>query len=254
MKKLLIVFGMLFTISPLYGQSWVAVSGKHENKKNFSYDMQSVKSYPGLVVFNTRHEVTGGRLFYFHKLAYMCGSKEIRKIASFLDANKESKQSFSPEVNDYGVIEHMAVPNLVNQISKSCGTRFSRDDIEIVLTATNDEVTITLPKETILKGNTVVMWHKIYPYVREPIIIDGKELKIDDEVYYNYKIQKNIGYKLISWEFDCTSKSSGALSTVEYDVHGNVRSSSDFSKIKALTFVVPGSVGKTALDFACSLR
>lgn len=251
----LIYFVFIYSfLSAANAQSWINITGQHQHKKNFVYDSQSINVYPGLVTFNTRYEVPGTKLFFFHKLAYLCGNKEVHGIASAIDGDKNSMPNLISEVSDYGVIEHMIVPGLVNPISKFCGTRVSRNNLEIPISASNDDITFMLPKETAISGFRVAIWEKKYSYIKEPIMINGEEYNVKGEVIFNKKILRNIGYEISSWEYDCSTKSAAILSNVKYDVHGNATSSNDFSKIKSFSKVVPGTIGQRSLEFACGLR
>ena len=254
MIKLISFTFIYFFLSGANAQSWINISGQYQHKKNFVYDSQSINVYPGLVTFNTRYDIPGSKLFFFHKLAYLCGSKEIHGIASAVEADKNSVPNLVSEVSDYGIAEHMIVPGLINPISKFCGTRVSRNNLEIPISASNDEITFMLPRETVISGFRVVIWQKKYSYTKEPIMLNGEEYKVNGEVIFNKKILRNIGYELFSWEYDCSAKSTAILSTVKYDVHGNVTSSTDFSNSKSFSKVVPGSVGQRNLEFACGLR
>lgn len=253
MKHLIALLSLVIIgINHSIAQNWVSVAG--QNKKNLVYDSQSIDVYPGMVVFNTRYEIPKSELFYFHKLAYLCGSKEVHGIASTLNTEKKLIPHMTSEIMDKGVVEHMAIPGLVNQISKFCGTRVSRNNLEMPISVSNDLVSFVLPKETVINGFRVVMWHKNYSYIKEPLMVNGEEYKVDGEVIFNKKILRNIGYQLYAWEYDCSSKTSAVLTTVDYDLHGNVKNTYDFSSRKNFSTVVPGSVGKTNLDFACGLR
>ncbi len=254
MIKLIFFTFIYFFLSAANAQSWVNVSGRHQNKNNFVYDSQSINVYPGLVTFNTRYDIPGTKLFFFHKLAYLCGNKEIYGIASAVESDKNSFPNLISEVSDKGIVEHMIVPGLVNSISKFCGGRVSRNNIEIPVSTSNEDITFMLPRETVISGFRVVIWEKKYSYIKEPIMLNGEEYKVNGEVIFNKKILRNIGYEMSSWEYDCSTKSTAILSVIKYDVHGNISSSSDFSNRKSFSRVVPGSVGQTSLEFACGLR
>jgi len=258
MRKIFLVF-VLFT-KVTYGASWVSVKADTNLVRNVVYDITSIKNYPGMVVFNARHEyqktnVNQQTYYYFGKLAFLCGSKDLFNIASFMDTDRNSSKLYISEVGDIGINDRLSTPALLKPISNYCGGKNSKESQEIPVTADKNEVWMNLPKETVINGFRVVLWSKIFPWSKEPFKdVNDQPIVLNGETISKKVINRDLEYKLHAIEYDCSTKMSAALSFIEYLPSGNIKNSFDYSEKKSFTRVIPDSVGQANLEFACGLR
>lgn len=226
---------------------------KFDGVREMAINQSSVKSFPGLVVFDVRFAFDPPSDNFFSRFAYVCSSKEVWGISSTVSKDAEvSDIELLPDSVRKGVQKSFMTPSIISFVAGGCGKNYSKDPLEIPIARTDTTVIMLIAKETIISGDKRSTWEKFYKYSHEPVLVNGQPQILNGKPLTTTKIQRDSDYGLINTEYSCQNKTSVVMVASQY--------MNDKSVPKIVrpenpqpSRVIPGSSGQSALDFACSL-
>ena len=245
--KTMILFICGLSSSVVHAAEWTYVSPKNQTY----LDVNSLRTYPGLVVGDLKR-IQDQNFVTYSRVAYLCGGKY------FILAGFDSRSTAEPEAEIQlylGAGEPVTYLSEDTEIPKKfsayCGRPYSKVQIEIPNGKTKDQQSVFLAKETLIDGNTITTWTKLYKTKIEKLMHKGKVVKVEGKPLEYEAINKSANVTLDKIEVDCRNSKIRFISTAVYKHDGTLISTKNFNQA---TDTIPGSFGRQQVDVLCSLK
>lgn len=241
---------LLFTHSS-HASDWKEV--KFDGIKKMAINKSSIRSFPGLVVFDIRFSLDPPSDNFFSRFAYLCSSKEVWGISSTVSKDVEITDfELLPDSASKGIQKAFMTPSIVSFVSGNCGKNYSKEPLEIPIARTDNTVIMLIAKETVISVDKRSTWEKFYKYSNEPVLVNGQPQILNGKPLTTTKVQRDLDFGVINTEYNCRNKTSVVMVASQY-LNDKSAPQTFRAENPQPSRVLPGSSGQAALEFVCNL-